>query len=151
MTRKITHSLARILKGYEKKINLGDITTRRDWGHSKDYVQGIWKILQHKKPDDFVLSTGKNYSIEDFIKKVFKILNLNWKNFVTTNNKNFLRPSEVRNLQGDSSKARKLLKWKPKYDLDALCKDMLISDLKLYGMNLDQAKKIAKDLSKRSK
>ena len=151
VTRKITHSLARILKGHEKKINLGDITTRRDWGHSKDYVQGIWKILQHKKPDDFVLSTGKNYSIEDFIKKVFKILNLNWKNFVTTNNKNFLRPSEVRNLQGDSSKARKLLKWKPKYGLDALCKDMLISDLKLYGMNLDQAKKIAKDLSKRSK
>ena len=151
VTRKITHSLARILKGYEKKINLGDITTRRDWGHSKDYVQGIWKILQHRKPDDFFLSTGKNYSIEDFIKKVFKILNLNWKNFVTTNNKNFLRPSEVRNLQGDSSKARKLLKWKPKYDLDALCKDMLISDLKLYGMNLDQAKKIAKDLSKRSK
>ena len=151
VTRKITHSLARILKGYEKKINLGDITTRRDWGHSKDYVQGIWKILQHKKPDDFVLSTGKNYSIEDFIKKVFKILNLNWINFVTRNNKNFLRPSEVRNLQGDSAKARKLLKWKPKYDLDALCKDMLISDLKLYGMNLDQAKKIAKDLSKRSK
>ena len=151
VTRKITHSLARILKGYEKKINLGDITTRRDWGHSKDYVQGIWKILQYKKPDDFVLSTGKNYSIEDFIKKVFKILNLNWKHFVTTNNKNFLRPSEVRNLQGDSSKARKLLKWKPKYDLDDLCKDMLISDLKLYGMNLDQAKKIAKDLSKRSK
>ena len=99
-----------------------------------------------------VLTLTENiFSIEDFIKKVFKILNLNWKNFVTTNNKNFLRPSEVRNLQGDSSKARKLLKWKPKYDLDELCKDMLISDLKLYGMNLDQAKKIAKDLSKRSK
>ena len=98
-------------------------------------------ILQHKKSDDFVLSTGKNYSIEDFIKKVFKILDLNWRDFVTTNNKNFLRPSEVRNLKGDSSKARKVLKWKPKYNLDDLCKDMLLSDLKLYGMNLDQAKK----------
>ena len=95
------------------------------------------------------MSTGKNYSIEDFVKKVFKILNLNWKDFVTTNNKNFLRPSEVRNLRGDSSKARKLLKWKPKYDLDALCKDMLLSDLKLYGMSLDQAKEIAKKLSKK--
>ena len=112
-------------------------------------MRGIWLILQHKKPEDFVLSTGKNYSIEDFLKKVFKILNLDWKKFVVTNNKNFMRPSEVRSLQGDSTKARKLLKWKPKYDLDALCKDMLISDLELYGMSLDQAKNIAKKLSKK--
>ena len=146
VTRKITHSLARILSGYEKKIHLGDISTRRDWGHSKDYVRGIWMILQHKKAEDWVLSTGKNYSIEDFVKKVFKILNLDWKKFVTTNNKIYLRPSEVRNLRGDSSKARKLLKWKPEYNLDDLCVDMLISDLKLYGMTLDDAKKIAKKL-----
>jgi GDPmannose 4,6-dehydratase len=149
VTRKITHSLARILSGHEKKIYLGDISTRRDWGHSKDYVRGIWLILQHKEAEDFVLSTGKNYSIEDFIKKVFKILNLDWKKFVITNDKNFLRPSEVRSLQGDSSKARKLLKWKPEYDLDALCKDMLLSDLKLYGMNLEEAKEIAKNISKK--
>ena len=149
MTRKITHSLARILKGYEKKIFLGDISTRRDWGHSKDYVRGIWMILQHKKPDDFVLSTGKNYSIKDFIIRVFKILNLDWKRFVSTNNKNFLRPAEVRSLQGDSSKARKLLNWRPEYDLDALCRDMLLNDLKLYGMSLDDAKRIAIKISKR--
>jgi GDPmannose 4,6-dehydratase len=149
VTRKITHSLARILSGHEKKIFLGDISTRRDWGHSRDYVRGIWLILQHKEAEDFVLSTGKNYSIEDFIKKIFKILNLDWKKFVVTNDKNFLRPSEVRSLQGDSSKARKLLKWKPEYDLDALCKDMLLSDLKLYGMNLEEAKEIAKNLSKK--
>jgi GDPmannose 4,6-dehydratase len=149
VTRKITHSLARILKGYEKKINLGDISTRRDWGHSKDYVRGIWMILQNKSPDDFVLSTGRNYSIQDFLEKVFKILNLNWKDFVTTNNKNFLRPSEVRNLKGDSSKARKILKWKPKYNLDYLCRDMLTSDLNLYGMTIEEAKKIAKQISKK--
>ena len=149
VTRKITHSLARILIGYEKKINLGDISTRRDWGHSKDYVRAIWLILQHKEADDFVISTGKNYSIKDFIIKVFKILDLDWKKFVTTNNKKFLRPAEVRSLQGDSTKARKLLKWKPKYDLDDLCKDMLKNDLKLYGMSLDDAKKIAKKLSKK--
>ena len=148
VTRKITHSLARILSGYEKKIYLGDISTRRDWGHSKDYVRGIWMILQHKRPEDFVLSTGKNYSIEDFVKKTFKILGLNWKKFVSTNNKNFLRPSEVRSLRGDRRKARKLLKWKPQYNLDTLCLDMLKSDLKLYGMTLDQAKQIAKKLSK---
>ena len=148
VTRKITHSLARILSGYEKKIYLGDISTKRDWGHAKDYVRGIWMILQYKNPEDFVLSTGKNYSIEDFVKKVFKILGLNWKKFVSTNNKNFLRPSEVRSLQGDSRKARKLLKWKPQYNLDTLCLDMLESDLKLYGMTLDQAKQIAKKISK---
>ena len=146
VTRKITHSLARILSGHEKKIHLGDISTKRDWGHSKDYVRGIWMILQHKKAEDFVLSTGKNYSIEDFVNKVFKILGWDWKKFVTTNNKAYLRPSEVRSLKGDSSKARKLLKWKPEYDLNDLCSDMLINDLKLYGMTLNEAKKIAKKL-----
>ena len=146
VTRKITHSLARILKGVEKKIHLGDISTKRDWGHSKDYAIGIWKILQYKKPEDFVLSTGKNVSVEEFIKKVFKILNLDWKKFVTTNNKKFLRPSEVRSLKGDSRKARKLLKWKPKYNLEDICKDMLEADLKLYGMTLNQAKEIAKKI-----
>ena len=146
VTRKITHSLARILKGEEKKIHLGDISTKRDWGHSKDYAIGIWKILQYKKPEDFVLSTGKNVSVEEFIKKVFKILNLDWKKFVTTNNKKFLRPSEVRNLKGDSRKARKLLKWRPKYNLEDICKDMLEADLKLYGMTLNQAKEIAKKI-----
>ena len=148
VTRKITHSLARILSGHEKKIYLGDISTRRDWGHSKDYVRGIWMILQYKKPEDFVLSTGKNYSIEEFVKKTFKIIGLNWKKFVTTNNRNFLRPSEVRNLKGDSRKAKKLLKWKPIYSLDSLCLDMLKSDLELYGMTLKQAKEIAKKISK---
>ncbi len=146
VTRKITHSLARILIGEEKKIHLGDISTKRDWGHSKDYAIGIWKILQYKKPEDFVLSTGKNVSVEEFIKKVFKILNLDWKKFVTTNNKKFLRPSEVRSLKGDSRKARKLLKWKPKYNLEDICKDMLEADLKLYGMTLNQAKEIAKKI-----
>ena len=146
VTRKITHSLARILKGEEKKIHLGDISTKRDWGHSKDYAIGIWKILQYKNPEDFVLSTGKNVSVEEFIKKVFKILNLDWKKFVTTNNKKFLRPSEVRSLKGDSRKARKLLKWKPKYNLEDICKDMLEADLKLYGMTLNQAKEIAKKI-----
>ncbi len=146
VTRKITHSLTRILVGKEKKIYLGDITTRRDWGHSKDYVYGIWLILQNKTPDDFVLSTGKNYSIKDFLEKVFKILDLDWRKFVKTNTKNFMRPSEVRNLQGDSKKARKILKWKPKYNLNELCKDMLLSDLKMYGLSLDKAKKIAKKL-----
>lgn len=141
----------KIIKGLKsgKCFSIGNLESRRDWGHAKDYVRGIWMILQYKKSEDFVLSTGKNHSIEDFLKKVFKLVNLNWKDFVTTNNKHYLRPSEVRSLQGDSSKARKLLKWKPKYNLDVLCKDMLISDLKLHGMTLDEAKQIAKKLKKK--
>ena len=148
VTRKITYSISRILAGLEKKIELGDITTRRDWGHAKDYVQGIWLILQYKKPEDFVLCTGKNYSIKDYLIKCFKLLDLDWRKFVTTNNKNFMRPSEVRNLKGKNDKARKVLKWKPKYNIDELCKDMLVSDLKIHGMTLEQAREKAKKLLK---
>ena len=148
VTRKIVVALCKIKNGLQKKLYLGNLEAKRDWGHAKDYVRGIWLILQYKKPEDFVLSTGRNYSIKDFLTKVFNILNLNWKNFVKINNKVFLRPSEVRNLRGNSFKARKLLKWKPKYNLDSLCKDMLESDLKLYGLTLDEAKKISKKLIK---
>ena len=146
VTRKITKNLSLIMQGIKKKIILGNLNSKRDWGHSKDYAIGIWKILQYRKAEDFVLSTGRNVSVEEFIKKVFKILNLDWKKFVTTNNKKFLRPSEVRNLKGDSRKARKLLKWKPRYNLDDICKDMLEADLKLYGMTLKKAKEIAKKI-----
>ena len=135
VTRKITHSLARILSGHEKKIYLGDISTKRDWGHSRDYVRGIWMILQYKKPEDFVLSTGKNYSIEEFVKKTFNLIGLNWKKFVTTNNKKFLRPSEVRNLQGDSKKARKLLKWKPEYTFENMLDEMIDYWMDFYKKN----------------
>ena len=135
VTRKVTHSLARILSGYEKKIYLGDISTKRDWGHSRDYVRGIWMILQYKKPEDFVLSTGKNYSIEEFVKKTFNLIGLNWKKFVSTNNKKFLRPSEVRNLQGDSKKARKLLKWKPEYTFENMLDEMIDYWMDFYKKN----------------
>ena len=144
VTRKITHSLARILSGHEK-IKLGDISTE-EIGDSKDYVRAIWLILQHNKPDDFVISTGKNYSIKDFIIKVFKLLDLDWKKFVSINNKKFLRPASKK-FEGIVPKQKNFKMGK--YNLDDLCKDMLLSDLKLYGMTLEEAKKIAKKLSKK--
>lgn len=148
VTRKITHTLARILAGYEKKLYLGNISIKRDWGHAEDYVKAIWKILQQKKPDDFVIATEINHTIEEFVNQVFKTVGLDWKKFTVTNYKKFLRPAEVVNLKGDASKAKKILKWKPKYNFYDICKALLVNDLKLYGMTLEEAKVRAKKLKK---
>ena len=148
VTRKITHTIARILVGEEDKLYLGDISTRRDWGHAKDYVEAMWKMMQQKKPDDYVVATEANHSIEDFLDYCLKIVGLNKKKFVVTNYKKFLRPSEVPDLRGDSSKAKKILKWRPKYNLKRLCDDMIKSDLKLYGLNIKKAKEISKKLNR---
>ena len=126
VTRKITHSLARILKGLEKKIQLGDISTTRDWGHSKDYVEAMHKIINHKVPDDFVVASGKTYSVRDFCDITFKKLNLNYKNYVVQNKK-YLRPGEVPFLKGDARRARKILGWKPKYTIHTLIDEMIES------------------------
>jgi len=151
VTRKITYTLARILAGKEKKLVLGNVTIKRDWGHAKDYVVAIWKILQHKKPDDFVIATEMNHTILDFVKEVFRLIGLDWKKFVETNNPKFLRPAEVPSLKGNSSKAKKILKWKPKYKFKDICKILLENDLKQHNLTLEEAKKIAKKLNKSRK
>jgi GDPmannose 4,6-dehydratase len=148
VTRKITHTLARILAGHEKTLHLGNIKIKRDWGHSKDYVVAIWKILQQKEPDDFVIATEINHTVEEFVKEVFKKVGLNWKDFTVTGDKKFIRPAEVVNLKGDARKAKKKLGWKPKYNFYDICEELLISDLKLYGMTLSEAKIKAKKLKK---
>ena len=118
---------------------------KRDWGHAEDYVEAMWKILQYKKPDDFIISTGKQYSIKQFINMVSKALKmkikwkgkgLNQKAYDHNNkciiecSKKYFRPSEVDTLKGDSSKAKKLLKWKPKHDIHSLIDDMISYELK---------------------
>jgi GDPmannose 4,6-dehydratase len=148
VTRKITYNLAKIIAGHESKILLGNINTKRDWGFAGDYVRAMWMILQHQKPDDFVISTGKNYSIKDFLQTVFDLLNLNWKDFVIANTKQYMRSTEVVDLLGDSSKARKILKWKPEYSFQDLCKMMLESDLLKFNISLKEAIKIAAKLKK---
>ena len=132
-----------------KEINfleLGNLSARRDWGFAGDYVEAIWNILQQDKPDDFVISTGENYSIEDFVREAFSIVGLDWKRFVKSNVSRYLRPSEVPSLLGDSSKAIKKLKWKPKVLFKDLCLMMVENDLKSFNLTLDEAKKIAKKL-----
>ena len=145
MTKKIVQALCKIKIGKQKKLILGNLYAKRDWGHAEDYVEAMWKILQNNKPDDFVICTGKQYSIKEFINLVSKELKLkirwkgkglNEKGYDTQNNciiecnKKYLRPAEVDTLKGDFSKARKILKWKPKHNIKSLVKDMISYELK---------------------
>ena len=127
VTRKITHSVARIKLGMQKKLRLGNLKAKRDWGHAKDYVLAMWLMLQ-KKPDDYVISTGKQYSVEDFAKLAFSEVGLDYKKYVTIDKKLY-RPSEVDSLLGNCNKAKIKLNWKPKYDFKKLVKDMVQADL----------------------
>ena len=128
VTRKISYSVARIKKGLQKKLKLGNVKAKRDWGHAKDYVEAMWLMLQQKKPDDFVIGTGKEHSVEDFAKKAFAHVGLNYKDYVISD-KNLFRPAEVDTLLADSSKAKKILKWKPKISFDDLVTNMVDHDM----------------------
>jgi len=128
VTRKITHSVARIKFGLQKDLKLGNMDARRDWGHAKDYVEAMWLMLNQRKPEDYVISTGKHYSVRDFTKLAFDLVDLDYKKYVKIDKKLY-RPSEVESLLGDCKKAKKILKWKPKYDFKKLVKDMMQADL----------------------
>ena len=129
VTRKISYSVARIKKGLQKKLILGNVKAKRDWGHAKDYVEAMWLMLQQKKPDDFVIGTGKEHSVENFAKKAFAHVGLNYRDHIISD-KNLFRPAEVDTLLADSSKAKKILKWKPKISFDDLVINMVEHDLK---------------------
>ena len=129
VTRKISSGVARIKKGLQKKIKLGNIKSKRDWGHAKDYVNAMWLMLQQKNPDDYVIGTGKQNTVEEFAKKAFDHVNLNYKDHITID-KNLIRPAEVDNLLADYSKAKKILKWEPKITFDELVANMVEEDLK---------------------
>ena len=147
VTRKITYTVARILIGKEKKLILGNVSIKRDWGHAEDYVVAIWKILQQKKPDDFVIATEMNHTIWEFVKEVFKLVGLNIKKYVEINNPKFLRPAEVPSLKGNSSKAKKILKWKPRYKFKDIARILLENDLKIHGLDIHKARIIAKKIN----
>ena len=130
VTRKITRAAARIKLGLQDKLYLGNLDARRDWGYAGDYVEAMWLILQQDKPDDFVIATGVNHSVREFLDEVFGYLSLDWHKFVEVDPK-YLRPSEVDVLQGDATKAQKLLGWKPKVTFSALARMMTDADMKL--------------------
>ena len=131
VTRKISSSLAKIIYGKQKFLELGNINAKRDWGHAKDYVEAMWKMLQQKKPQDFVIGTGETHSVKEFCKIAFESLGLDYKKFVRINKK-FYRPTEVDLLKADYTLANKVLKWKPKYTFKNLVVEMVQSDLKKF-------------------
>ena len=145
VTQKIVKALCKIKKKKQKKLFLGNIYAKRDWGHAKDYVEAMWKILQHKTPEDFVISTGKQYSVKEFINIVSKELNIKikWKGkglkekaydennkCIIAIDKRYYRASEVDTLKGNYSKAKRILRWKPKITIIELVKDMINNELK---------------------
>ncbi len=157
VTRKITIGISRIIHGLEKCLYLGNIYSLRDWGHAKEYVEMCWKVLQYKKPDDFVIATEKQYTVKFFINQCFrhlgikikwinkglreyaKITEFNKKKFpklkkemiVIRISKKYFRPNEVENLVGNANKAKRLLRWKPKINVNQLIKEMIESDLEI--------------------
>ena len=130
VTRKISYTVAQIKLGLVQKLSLGNMSSKRDWGHAKDYVLAMWKMLQQKKPQDYVISTGKQYSVEDFAKEAFKCVDLDYKKYVQINKK-LIRPAEVDTLLGNSNKAKRDLNWRPSTTFKELVSDMVKSDLDL--------------------
>ena len=128
VTRKITYGVARIKKGLQKKLKLGNLKAKRDWGHAKDYVEAMWMILQQNNSDDFVIGTGKEHTVEDFANKAFSHVGLNYKDHVILDKK-LIRPAEVDTLLANPNKAKKILKWKQKISFDDLVKNMVDHDL----------------------
>ncbi len=130
VTRKITRAATRIKLGLQDKLYLGNLEARRDWGYAGDYVEAMWLMLQANEPDDFVVATGKDYSVQEFADKVFDELGLNAKDYIEIDPRYF-RPAEVDRLQGDASKAKEKLGWEPKVSIDAMVKKMVATDMEL--------------------
>lgn len=130
VTRKITRALGRIHFGLQSKLTLGNLDAYRDWGFAGDYVKGMWMMMNHDKPDDWVLATGESHSVREFLEIAFQELNLNYEDYVISSSKYF-RPNEVNHLLGDYSKAKKHLGWKPETSFKDLVKMMVKNDLKL--------------------
>jgi GDPmannose 4,6-dehydratase len=128
VTRKITRAVARIKRGIEKKLVLGNLEARRDWGFAKDYVEAMWRMTQADKGDDFVVATGETHSVREFLEIAFGIVGLKWEDYVSTNSR-YERPAEVDLLVGDSSKAKRELGWVPKTNLQDLIELMVKADL----------------------
>ncbi|MEK6927737.1 MAG: GDP-mannose 4,6-dehydratase [Nanoarchaeota archaeon] len=160
VTRKITLGIAKIVLGKEKKLTLGNLDAKRDWGFSKEYMEAVWKILQQDKPDDFVIATRETHTIREFLQESFHLLGLNWENFVDISDR-YKRPAEVPALLGDPTKAESTLNWHPKTHFKELVNMMLASDLRdamiEHGLTkgsehhpdeyyLDKARELAKNL-----
>lgn len=126
VTKKVVDAAVRISRGLQSKLILGNLDAKRDWGHSKDYVRAMHMILNHDCPDDFVISTGETYTVRDFVERVFKLLDMDWREYVEISD-SYKRPNEVPALLGDSTKAKTVLGWKPEINFDQLV-EMMVRD-----------------------
>ena len=133
VTRKITRAIANILAKKQKFLYLGNLEPKRDWGYAPEYVEAMWKILQTEKPDDFVLGTGENHSIREFIEQAFSYAGLNWEKYVKISPRYF-RPTEVEEIMANASKAKNILGWKPKIKVKELIKIMIDADIRKVGL-----------------
>jgi GDPmannose 4,6-dehydratase len=128
VTRKISDGVARIKLGLASGLRLGNLEAKRDWGYAGDYVEAIWRMLQQKEAEDFVIATGESHSVREFAKLAFSHVGLDWRKYVKID-KDLYRPAEVTHLRGDASKARKVLGWKPRVKFDELVAIMVDADL----------------------
>jgi GDPmannose 4,6-dehydratase len=131
VTNKVVKEAVKIKMGLSNELRLGNLNATRDWGHAKDFVEVMWMILQLENPDDFICATGISHSVQELCEYVFNKLNLDWKNYVISDEK-FLRPEELNNLKGDASKFIKLTGWKPKYTFQSMLDEMIDYWLKIY-------------------
>lgn len=132
VTRKITMAVARIVAGVQKKLYLGNLEAKRDWGYAKDYVRAMWLMLQQDSPDDYVIATGETHSVREFLELAFGYVNLNWQDYIEFDQR-YLRPAEVDLLIGDSTKAQQKLGWHPSVTFAQLVALMVEADLQAIG------------------
>ncbi len=130
VTRKISRAVAAIKHGLQKELFLGNLDAKRDWGYAPEYVEGMWRILQHDEGDDFVLATGETHSVREFVEAAFSHVDLDWKEFVKYDAR-YERPAEVELMMGDASKAKKILGWEPKVRFHELVRIMVDADMEL--------------------
>ncbi len=145
VSRKITRAATRIKEGLQKKLYLGNLDAKRDWGFTGDYVEAMWLMLQADKPDDYIIATGQTHSIREFLDLAFARLEMDWHDYVEVDPRYF-RPAEVDALQGDASKAKKLLNWQPKVNFEQLVAMMIDADLALARQERVLAEHNAKNL-----
>jgi len=129
VTRKVTSGIARILSGQATQVALGNLEARRDWGHAREYVEAMWRMLQQDEPDDYVVATGETHSVREFCEAAFAEANLDYREYVVKDER-FFRPAEVDLLVGNAAKARRVLAWEPKITFCELVREMVRSDVK---------------------
>ena len=132
VTRKITRAVAAIKHGLQKELFLGNLDAKRDWGYAPEYVEGMWRMLQHDQPEDFVLATNENHTVRQFVEAAFARADLDWKEYVK-HDERYERPAEVEELRGNAAKAKKVLGWEPKVRFEELVQIMVDADLEAFS------------------